>query len=702
VDRVRETTACLVTLGVGFILIGAPWDVQRLTLEERDVRQQCDKVVIGICITALVICICIRTPFAKDLDARVLEAVVVCMTSFGLVAHTFALPWYMAAVLGYDPEEVLPPDTFTDTGHLLVIHGALTACHLVPVRFFVIVIVDFVGLLCYVVPVLCLGGPELVNFQYHLGLLMGLTVLALLGKRALESSERRLYVSIITEKRLRFAAEFELSQLHSSEPSRRDSHGQSGGDSNPATSDAGRDLHFDSGLIAHIGEKEQWLVRREDIVVDQAQLLGEGGFGTVYACLYMGVSAAIKRPKEHLNASHMESIYNELRVLRTLNHPNIVSFYGACIDETSGTLDLVIERVKGTSLARFFKGVMPAVTLGSAADGMSETARMQILTGVSSALHYMHSRKPRVVHGDVKASNIFVEHSWSRTPFKPMLLDFGLSRCLTKHAEGLGGTLRWAAPEVFRHKAPPSTAADVFSFGRVVFYVATGVYPFSHARNKKEIQARQPPDEMGLLVGEGLAGQSRWLVEQCCSPEAAHRPAMRQALSHIMSWTQSRSGHEQGELQGEPAAAVHGCRSGSSLAPAGGSRTPPTMASASFVSMPFVRQTTPTDTVKAMVTELLFSCNMGTQEGACCFYHGALSSLIVFCEDLRRHPCKHGLPPGTLTKQCKQCGVLSHVQEPCSGDVSRPSRCFFCDADHESSSLGSFSDLFRVPEEPDL
>lgn len=134
-------------------------------------------------------------------------------------------------------------------------------------------------------------------------------------------------------------------------------------------------------------------------------------------------------------------------------------------------------------------------------------------------------------------------------------------------------------------------------------------------------------------------------------------------------------------------------------APAGGSRTAPTMLSASFVSAP-----TPTDTVKAMVAELLFSCNMGTQEGACCFYHGALSSLIVFCEDLRGDPCRQGLPAGTLTKQCKQCGVLSHTQDACPGDVSRSSRCFFCDADHESSSFGSSfgSDLFRVPEEPDL
>jgi len=78
----------------------------------------------------------------------------------------------------------------------------------------------------------------------------------------------------------------------------------------------------------------------------------------------------------------------------------------------------------------------------------------------------------------VKDKNVSVEirndHAHSR------LLDFGLSQILSRKPRHLGGTLRWMAPDVHHHKGrEPQCSSDVYSFGRLIVFVLTGVKPFA-------------------------------------------------------------------------------------------------------------------------------------------------------------------------------------------------------------------------------
>lgn len=75
--------------------------------------------------------------------------------------------------------------------------------------------------------------------------------------------------------------------------------------------------------------------------------------------------------------------------------------------------------------------------------------RYQIISGVASALHYVHNEyEQKVVHRDLKASNIMLDSS-----FNARLGDFGLARAIengkTSYAEleGVPGTLGYIAPE---------------------------------------------------------------------------------------------------------------------------------------------------------------------------------------------------------------------------------------------------------------
>lgn len=111
---------------------------------------------------------------------------------------------------------------------------------------------------------------------------------------------------------------------------------------------------------------------------------------------------------------------------------------------------------------------------------LSWERRFKIVTGVASALHYLHNEyDEKVVHRDLKASNIMLE-----SDFTPRLGDFGLARILdngmTSYAEqgllGVPGTRGYVAPECL-HTGKATPESDVYGFGAVVLEVVCGKNP---------------------------------------------------------------------------------------------------------------------------------------------------------------------------------------------------------------------------------
>jgi len=173
------------------------------------------------------------------------------------------------------------------------------------------------------------------------------------------------------------------------------------------------------------------------------------------------------RPPEGL-----AQLANELRALRRISHPNVVTCFGACVGHAEGgQLMLVLELVLGTTLQQFVE------------NEQSGAPRCVALLGICRALWYLHSLTPPIVHGDVKPANIMLEAVGSMpVPWnhRAKLVDFGLSRVLSTHnSKPLGGSLHWMAPELTCGMRRPSAspAADVFSFGRLMYFIAAGCTP---------------------------------------------------------------------------------------------------------------------------------------------------------------------------------------------------------------------------------
>ncbi|CAK0809033.1 unnamed protein product [Prorocentrum cordatum] len=681
-------------------------------------------IVFGIVVWALSL---IGISFVPGLFGRanfvVLEIFMATSAVFGLVAHTFALPWYAARALSVDPAALGESfGTLTDTRMVLAIDLVVTGTHLaLPVRISALVIVEVASLLCYVAPTWGLGGPEMEDAPLTAVFLLCLIGAAACGKRSLEYQERVMFLKLIREKSLRFQSEFALSQHQlakfrqqgagaPSEPSEAEK------ESLPSTTESGRVFSVHRSDIsrklidelADIGSREQWLIRPGEVLVVPGRLLGEGAFGRVVLARYQGIHVALKVPKVHdqriTDNSHLVEMCDELRVLRRIRHPNVVLFYGATLDEQHRHMALVLEFVDGVSVRSFVRGWRRDDGGDSGPVPPSAIEKSQVLADVACALQYLHSRTPPIIHGDLKDRNVFVEVPRARVSVRAKLLDFGLARVLTRHAKPMGGTMCWVAPELlWTMGTATSTAADVFSFGRLAYFVVTGRLPFHNtmAENIETAVAQLvaplewPPDSQ-------LGVRWRPLVERCSREEASERPGMRQVyglatdclgklleseaselpldIAHLIARGQASGDAQAADSAGRPQGSNQTRLATSTT---GTSQT----ARADAPAVPLARYaTTPDSTAILLLMETIASLSLQIPPQSCCEFHGTVRSTGKLLASLIGEPCKRwdslDSAAGLIIGQCSQCGVLmrNSVQDS-SSSSTLPAifECRFCE-----------------------
>ncbi|BBN11134.1 protein MpRLK-Pelle_L-LEC22 [Marchantia polymorpha subsp. ruderalis] len=209
-------------------------------------------------------------------------------------------------------------------------------------------------------------------------------------------------------------------------------------------------------------------------------LLGRGGFGSVYkGTLEGGTPVAVKRIEPNNAKNGERQFIAEVASIGRLRHRNLVQLQGWCHEK--GELLLVYDFMPNGSLDRLLFGKQRAV--------FPWESRFNIVQGVASALAYLHvGWEKQVVHRDVKASNVLLDHN-----YQPRLGDFGLARMVDHNKAPLSttvaGTYGYLAPEIaYTGKATDKT--DVFSFGALALEVACG---------RRPIERKLPPDEINLV-----------------------------------------------------------------------------------------------------------------------------------------------------------------------------------------------------------
>ncbi|GAB2282891.1 Serine/threonine-protein kinase sty17 [Dionaea muscipula] len=235
--------------------------------------------------------------------------------------------------------------------------------------------------------------------------------------------------------------------------------------------------------------------------------VASGTCGDLYYGTYGDQEVAIKILKpERVNTDLLKEFFQELNIMRKIQHKNVVQFIGACTQPP--TLCIVTEFMPRGNVFDFIHKQRGAFKLPSL---------VRAAIDVSQGMEYLHQN--HIVHRDLKTANLLMNED---EVIK--ITDFGIARvqAQTGIMTSETGTYRWMAPEVIEHK-PYDHKADVFSFGVVLWELLTGELPYAHLT---PLQAAVGVVQKGLrpAIPNDTHPKLAALVNKCWHQDPAVRP----------------------------------------------------------------------------------------------------------------------------------------------------------------------------------
>ncbi|KAF8307628.1 kinase-like protein, partial [Clavulina sp. PMI_390] len=216
-------------------------------------------------------------------------------------------------------------------------------------------------------------------------------------------------------------------------------------------------------------------------------------------------------------------VHREAITHSQLDHPHIIPFLG-----------IYHEGVDSPPIT-----ILPFMERGSLQDLLADSLIGQntlasILVGISSGVHYLHSRRPPIIHGDLHPGNVLLDSNGS-----PYLCDFGLSRIRheitrTRTIIQEAGRLRFLAPELstgWTQRFRTSFASDIFSLAMTFLNAWSGRIPFPELRNDLKVASNLRKGLRPSIPTSGVAlapelKQTLWaLLNEMWTQNPANRPS---------------------------------------------------------------------------------------------------------------------------------------------------------------------------------
>ncbi|KAG8073259.1 hypothetical protein GUJ93_ZPchr0006g44929 [Zizania palustris] len=261
--------------------------------------------------------------------------------------------------------------------------------------------------------------------------------------------------------------------------------------------------------VSHLGWGHWFTLRELEEATDglaEENVIGEGGYGIVYkGTLQNSALVAVKNLLNNRGQAEKE-FKVEVEAIGRVRHKNLVRLLGYCVEGAYRML--VYEYVDNGNLDQWLHGDVGEVS------PLTWDIRMNILLGTAKGLAYLHEGlEPKVVHRDIKSSNILIDQQWNAK-----VSDFGLAKLLCSERSYVTtrvmGTFGYVAPE-YASTGMLNERSDVYSFGVLILEIITGRSPVDYTRAPGEVNL---VEWLKTMVAERK-------VEEVVDPKLAQKPS---------------------------------------------------------------------------------------------------------------------------------------------------------------------------------
>ncbi|XAR63029.1 Non-specific serine/threonine protein kinase [Bertholletia excelsa] len=296
--------------------------------------------------------------------------------------------------------------------------------------------------------------------------------------------------------------------------------------------------------VSHLGWGRWYTLRELEAATNglsDENVIGEGAYGIVYrGVLEDNTRVAVKNLLNNRGQAEKD-FKEEVEAIGRAKHKNLARLLGYCMEGTYRML--VYEYVDNGNLEEWLHGHVGGVS------PLTWDIRIKIILGAAKGLAYLHEGlEPKVVHRDIKSSNILLDRQWNAK-----VSDFGLAKLLFSEKSYVTtrvmGTFGYVAPE-YACTGMLNEKSDVYSFGILMMEIISGRIPVDFTRPQEEahlenwlrtmVGNRKSEEVVDPKMPEVPASKALkrliLIALKCVDPDPSKRPKMGNVI-HMLEET---------------------------------------------------------------------------------------------------------------------------------------------------------------------
>ena len=277
------------------------------------------------------------------------------------------------------------------------------------------------------------------------------------------------------------------------------------------------------------GVREFWALDHDDFEIESVPF-AKGSGGEIFRAKWRDLDCVAKTcGKLTATEQSLVDLGNEISLMATIRHPNIIMFFGACFQLSPPVL--LLEYCPGGNLeSRMIRAYAEGA---KASERISPHQKWKYAHEIALGMTFLHKCTIPIIHRDLKPSNVLIS---AEDTIK--ITDFGLAKfspIKNKFLDdkyvmtGETGSYRFMAPEVYRHE-PYNQAVDVYSYALICYWLFTGVRPFATIKDPI-VAVKYAALEHGRPNSSIIKDQKvRAIIEQSWSEQPDSRPSFSQIV----------------------------------------------------------------------------------------------------------------------------------------------------------------------------